>query len=227
MVDIYAINIQEIKRDTITDYDMKGISCERQERIHKLKFINDKKASLLAEKLIHYYMKNICKLSEYRIVTEDTGKLKLDNIDNLHFNISHSGDWVVCAFSNYEVGVDIEKIRDVDLNIARRYYNFQEYEKIICENNRLEQNNLFYLLWTLKESYLKNKGIGIKGLNSQLRFELGKCIIGYEKESMIHKLFYTERFENDYYISVCYDKKDIIIQENVIKIISLKQLFEY
>ena len=83
----------------------------------------------------------------------------MENIP-LEFNLSHSGDYAICAISDDEVGCDIEKIKDVNLKIAKRFFSEEEY------NNVLKDNKLFFRYWTLKESYLKAKGIGIKGLDN-------------------------------------------------------------
>lgn len=40
---------------------------------------------------------------------------------NIHFNLSHTGDYVVCAISENAVGVDIEHTRKNYLKVARRF----------------------------------------------------------------------------------------------------------
>ena len=39
---------------------------------------------------------------------------------DIELNISHSGDIVVCAVDSSPVGIDAEKIRPIDLNVAKR-----------------------------------------------------------------------------------------------------------
>lgn len=56
----------------------------------------------------------------------------------------------------------------------------------------MERNELFYLLWTLKESYLKNMGMSIGMLSPKIRFEIGNKINGYVSEKKIDKLFFSE-----------------------------------
>jgi 4'-phosphopantetheinyl transferase len=88
------------------------------------------------------------------------GKPLLNRSNNIHFNISHSGDWVVCAFSALQVGVDVEKVRNINFDIARRFYSDEEIALLFSlpEN---EQTEFFFDLWTLKESYLKALGTGL------------------------------------------------------------------
>ncbi len=82
------------------------------------------------------------------------------NLSDLHFNISHSGDIILIAISNSEIGVDVEK---VDNNFS--------YEEILPRNFSDEEIRFikkpedFYLLWTRKEALLKATA---KGLDDDL-----------------------------------------------------------
>ena len=55
------------------------------------------------------------------------GKPRLLKYLNFFYNISHSGDYAICAVSDSEVGVDIQKIRKPDMRIAKRYFTEDEY----------------------------------------------------------------------------------------------------
>ena len=39
---------------------------------------------------------------------------------NLHFNVSHSGDLVVCALHDRPIGIDVEQIREINMRLADR-----------------------------------------------------------------------------------------------------------
>ena len=51
------------------------------------------------------------------------GKPYLLNNNNFHFNLSHSGDFAVCAISNKTIGIDIEKVQDMDFSIAKGFFS--------------------------------------------------------------------------------------------------------
>ena len=57
-----------------------------------------------------------------KIITNEHNKPALESQSNIHFNLSHSGDWVIAAFSSKPVGIDIEKIKPVNLQIAWRFF---------------------------------------------------------------------------------------------------------
>jgi 4'-phosphopantetheinyl transferase len=88
------------------------------------------------------------------------GKPYLEGINDLHFNISHSGDWVVCAIDNAPIGIDIEYISGVDPIFYRDYLSEEENEWLMLAAEPARQE-LFYELWTLKESYIKQQGKGL------------------------------------------------------------------
>jgi 4'-phosphopantetheinyl transferase len=78
---------------------------------------------------------------------------------NLKYNVSHSGDWVLIAISNTEVGIDTEEI---DLSFS--------YKEILADNFSKDEINYiahqdsvnsFFLLWTRKEALTKATAIGL------------------------------------------------------------------
>ena len=87
------------------------------------------------------------------------GKPYLKNYSNVHFNLSHSEGYVACAVSDSPVGVDIEYVTDIDLNLAKQFFYGTEYEYILNNN---DQRKAFFELWVLKESYMKMTGLGFR-----------------------------------------------------------------
>jgi 4'-phosphopantetheinyl transferase len=52
----------------------------------------------------------------------------LEWIPYFHFNISQSGNWVVCATDNHPVGIDIEQIQPIDFQIVNSYFSKKEIQ---------------------------------------------------------------------------------------------------
>lgn len=82
----------------------------------------------------------------------------------LQFNISHSADFAVFAFTRAgEIGVDIELVRD-DMprqwEIAQKYFSAAEVEQLAVFPES-ERNTAFFRCWTRKEAYVKARGDGI------------------------------------------------------------------
>lgn len=81
------------------------------------------------------------------------------------FNFSHSGTLVMCAACTdgrpVRVGCDVEKIGDLRLKLAERYFCREEYETIIREEKEERRTEMFYRYWVLKESFMKATGKGM------------------------------------------------------------------
>jgi len=79
----------------------------------------------------------------------------------IYFNLSHSGEYVVCAVSDREIGVDIQEHKGGDTErIAKRYFSGGEIRALdTCEEG--QRTKLFFDLWAAKEAYGKYTGGGI------------------------------------------------------------------
>ena len=89
-----------------------------------------------------------------------TGKPYLKNNENFFFSLSHSGSKVLCAIAEVPIGCDIEEMNTPSSQIADRVLAPEE-RKLFIDKSRDEQREIFYTLWTGKESYLKLTGEGI------------------------------------------------------------------
>ena len=135
----------------------KYLSSKKKTQIEKYYFDKDKLRCFFSHMLLHYGTKKLTGIiiDKLDFNYNKFGKPELNIGHNIYFNISHSGDWVVCAFSNDDVGVDVEIIKNVDFKIVDRYFSKEE----IYEFNTLseeEKKERFFDYWTLKESFIKN-----------------------------------------------------------------------
>ena len=92
------------------------------------------------------------------------GKPFLAGFDNVHFNLSHSGTYAVCAFDSDPVGIDIERIKPVKAGIAERFFSSEEQQ--FLDACSVDKAKAFFTVWTRKEAFLKAVG---KGLRMDLR----------------------------------------------------------
>ena len=76
-----------------------------------------------------------------------------------HFNLSHSGKYVVLAIADQEVGIDIERVRPYHEATAKKIFS-NEIQNAISELCGEEKDRIFTQLWTELEAKLKVKGIG-------------------------------------------------------------------
>lgn len=81
----------------------------------------------------------------------------------LHFNLSHTKGLIASAFARQpEVGVDVEHIdrRTDTLELAHAVFAPAEVESLKCLGEE-ERRRRFFKIWTLKESYIKARGMGL------------------------------------------------------------------
>lgn len=95
------------------------------------------------------------------------GKPTLRDFQELHFNVSHSGEKLFIAISDTPVGIDVEQIkprRSLDGLVKKCFaLSEQNYWFDLPENEKLA---VFYDFWTRKEAVVKGIGRGIAlGLN--------------------------------------------------------------
>jgi 4'-phosphopantetheinyl transferase len=86
-----------------------------------------------------------------------------DNGDNIRFNLSHSGQWVVCACVQHrEVGIDIEEIRtDIDKDGIAAFILSEEDKYAFDRLPIRDKTSILFDAWTQKEAYAKAIGAGI------------------------------------------------------------------
>ncbi|CUU48518.1 4'-phosphopantetheinyl transferase family protein [Clostridium beijerinckii] len=206
MIKIYALNINKDISPSLFIKLSSFVSAERREKINKFMRKEDADRSLAAEVLVrHVLIENIkIKNQDISFYYNTYGKPYFAHTPPIYFNLSHSGNWVVCAISSQEVGIDVEKISKIDLDIAKSFFAKEEYLDLMGKDAS-KRNEYFYALWTLKESYIKARG---KGLSLDLRsFSIivnNDDIITFETSNDCGKYSFKQyNIDKDYKLSVC------------------------
>lgn len=86
------------------------------------------------------------------------GKPFLTLQPSIHYNISHSGNYVVCALAPQEVGIDIQVHKEVDYEKILNKIVPDDQKGKILEAENLQQ--AFFDEWVLREAYVKWTGEG-------------------------------------------------------------------
>lgn len=174
------------------------IAPDKKARLDKCKSDVDKKLGLYADLLVRVAIHQDLNIenSDIEFDTNSYGKPHLINDQDYHFNISHTHNMIAVAVSDKPVGVDVEKIREFDLGIAKRFFTEHELNYI----NKSQDNTYerFIEIWTKKEAYIKYIGKGLSiPLNS---FDVtGKSL---------SERFYTVEY-GKYIINMCGVEKNI------------------
>lgn len=139
------------------------VSPERRERINTAKRSETKAQLLGAELIRNAALLKATGRCDYAFSKGEFGKPYITDAENVFFNVSHSGKFVVCAVSDAEVGCDIEEINAQGgfmEGVADRFFSLFEKNAIALSPNKPEA---FCRLWTLRESYVKMRGVGFTG----------------------------------------------------------------
>ena len=159
----YVANTEPLKESGLYGVAFDSVSAERKEKLSRYRFLKDRVLSIGAEVLLRKALTDCgITLPEIRYGFETGGKPFLKGLEWFHFNISHSEDLVMVAVSENRIGCDIEKWTEIDLDIAKKFFFREEYENIAAVTASEERNELFFRYWTLKESFMKATGLGMK-----------------------------------------------------------------
>lgn len=154
----YTHSDKKLDSDAFSKY-LKNLPPVFQTKILKYRHWQDAQRSLLGKALLmdglyslglkQYFLKDI-KFSNFQ-------KPYFNNL--IDFNISHSGEFVVCAIClTGKVGVDIEEIKPVPFDELKMFFSNKECNKI---EQAQDSAVSFYRHWTQKEAFLKAIGMGL------------------------------------------------------------------
>ncbi len=133
----------------------------RRKKIDNLRFEKDKRLSLGAGVLLqaacHCFS---VEGADDELVYNSYGKPFFRDYPDVFFNLSHSGQRVMCVISESEAGCDVERIKAVPEPVIKRVFTEAERNYLLSEGQRKREETAFCRLWTLKESYLKAIGAG-------------------------------------------------------------------
>ena len=113
--------------------------------------------------------------AEWRLVEGPRGRPAIASPSSpWSFNLAHSGGMVACVLSTLkDVGVDVEHLdrRPMAADLYRRYCSPAEVADIERYEDD-ERSRRFLTYWTLKEAYLKARGLGIAVQLADVEFSI-------------------------------------------------------
>ncbi|URZ01688.1 4'-phosphopantetheinyl transferase family protein [Clostridium felsineum] len=188
------------------------IPPERDDRI-KSCMNKMKKNILIAEELLLRYIlleRNL--LKKHQIICREYneyGKSFFKNIP-LELSISHSLNIVGCAVAeDREIGLDIQAVKNLPIDILRRFISDNEYKMILESGDKKNTSNL---IWNQKEAFLKCLGVG-----------WAKKITNYENNSKgiilngVQYVIKQSRIDRNFNFAICMSEDDFEYQINYVE----------
>lgn len=161
MNQLYFMEIDPVIDDNVLNEMILDVSDEKKARLLRYRYDIDRKIGIYSDVLLRCMigMTPSVDYKEINIKTSCTGKPYLASFPYYQFNISHTKNAVAAVLSEEPVGIDIEKIRDVDISIADKVFSDNE---LTWMHNKTEDKNLrFFNVWTKKEALVKYVGTGL------------------------------------------------------------------
>ncbi|TES55760.1 4'-phosphopantetheinyl transferase superfamily protein [Halalkalibacterium halodurans] len=202
---IYAIQLDYNVTEGQYHRLLSELSEEKQKTIQRFVFREDALRSLVADLLVRKIIRTELQISNDQIQFETNtyGKPFVKGLPSFHFNISHSGNWVVCATDDQPVGIDIEQVRPIEFEIAERFFSESEIRDLEEKTGKAKQS-YFYDLWSLKESYIKMVGKGLSiPLNSFSCRVINSQVYFSSVQEQIPAYFRQYEVDPQYKLAVC------------------------
>ncbi len=219
---IYGIKVDQELKDSDMEYMSAYLELEECLRFSKYIRKIDKQRFLLGRVLLKKKISELLNLnvSQIRFSYSEYGKPVLQKYPDCHFSLTHSGDWICCAVGQVPVGIDIQHMEPIELDIAKNFFSSTEYNNLLSVH-KPDRKDYFYDLWTIKESFIKATG---KGLMMPLNaFTVRPCYdedckmieCDLEKEAHFYKQFLLD---SEHKMAICTKGKVRILEPRVVSI---------
>lgn len=156
--------IFSIEKHTLLAEDMKLLPDFELERAASFSREKDRLRYLVSRSLLRKILSLYfhCSASSFIFEKGEHGKPFLTD-KKIHFNLSHSEDYIALAFSvDSPVGIDIEKQRPNARieSLVKRFFHPDEAQAFSCLSEQ-EKSDFMFRRWTIREAFLKGIGCGL------------------------------------------------------------------
>ena len=146
---ILYMDVTILKDQEIFAKALKLIDRNRREKILQMKSDKPARLSLGAGLLLRIALERNGFLEQMNnIQLEEHGKPYLPDTD-FHFSISHSGSYVVCAYSDVPIGIDLQIIKTDIPRYTKKIFSSNENDFLV-KMEAFEKKQMFYRLWSRK-----------------------------------------------------------------------------
>jgi 4'-phosphopantetheinyl transferase len=193
------------------------LSEEERQRQMRFHFERDRHRYLVTRAMVRTVLSRYADVAprDWRFAVNDYGKPSIvpehSLARSIEFNLSHTAGLVVLAVACDRVlGVDVENVRarEIDIEVADRFFAAVEVAALRATPSE-EQQQRFFDFWTLKESYIKARGLGLSIPLASFAF----CIenpgqVQLTTDQSLHGgperwVFWRLRFGPDHLVALC------------------------
>lgn len=142
---------------------LQAVSERRREKVMRYRFLADRRLSLYSALLVRMELSLVTGIpaNELRFSGELNQKPVFLSEAQYRFSVSHTRNVILCGISSHgDVGVDVERINTAPLDIMELVFHPEEIA-YVQEASAYLKNIRFYEIWTKKEAYTKQMGVGL------------------------------------------------------------------
>jgi 4'-phosphopantetheinyl transferase len=185
MIDLWFAFSHEIHDPALMQAYQALLSAEEATRWKRFRFAVDQHTYLVARALVRTVLSRYAEVepAEWRFRTNVFGRPEIaqerEDLRSIRFNLSHTTGLVMVGITNHrELGVDTEDTAAprVSLDLIEQFMTESEIKSLRKEHEQDQATRLFEY-WTLKEAYIKARGMGLslplKGLSLQFTLDQG------------------------------------------------------
>jgi 4'-phosphopantetheinyl transferase len=141
------------------------LSADELAAARRFKFEKDQRLYTVAHAVVRTVLSRYADLApaHWQFVRNSYGRPEIVGGTRLRFNLSHTPGLVACLVTPIaDAGIDVERRRPMSdlMGIATRFFSAVE-QRELAALSEAEQRDRFFALWTLKEAYIKARGMGL------------------------------------------------------------------
>lgn len=237
-IDLWLAFTDDIRDKHLLDQYRKLLTDKEQEQELRFHFSKDQHRYLVTRALIRTVLSRYAPVApeHWAFSTNAYGKPEIANDDRLaqkiSFNISHTQGLIVLGItSDNPLGVDTENVRgrQAPIDVARSFFSADEVAAL-CALPVDKQHDHFFQYWTLKEAYIKARGMGLSIPLDQFSFHLqpdvhpGIAFHSLMDDRPSRWRFWQFRVAPEYLMAICVDRTESAAQQlNIKKIMPLAE----
>ena len=163
--DIHVWRVDLEQPESVIRDSERLLAREEQEKAHRFRFVDHRQRFTVTRVAVRQILSS-CIGVDPRSIEFATGSHGKPYITSrtLQFNVSHSHARALVAVARgCEIGVDVEKIRDIEdaQVLANRFFSSAEARRLSAASDAASLTRGFFECWTRKEAFVKAIGEGL------------------------------------------------------------------
>lgn len=235
------------------------LQAEEKARLMKFYFRDDFDASLIGRLLMRKFVRDTTGIAYDQIRFERDGRGKPFLVNSvlgpcrIDFNVSHQGNYSVLAGiversiadePPVKIGIDVMKIEYSGgkpltefFRLMTRNFSDAEWKFIRSRQSEAEQLKAFMRFWCLKESYVKNVGVGITMNLQKISFKVktddvakGKVVqdtvLEVDGNLLTNWCFEEHLLDEQHSVAIAFENLGKMADEGTFKVLGYEELME-